>query len=113
MAWGKVAVSFLAPYIIKAVRKAALKRAIYGEIDDFVGKDGFVDEDIMGIKKLNDGEKSIDTYASEYILQKDVREWTDYDLRFLRMTDDYSRNTEKQRKVWEYLNYQRKLKQQR
>lgn len=113
MVWSKVVsigAAYLAPYIVKAVKKKIAKEIIYGKIDDYVGEEDFVEDNIFGIKELNKGEKSIDSYASDYILEKNVSEWTDYDYQFLRMTKDYDRNWEKRKKVLEYLDYQRRLK---
>ena len=55
--------------------------------------------------RVKQGRKSIDSYVGDYILEKNVCEWTDYDYQFLRMTKDYDRNWEKRKKVLEYLSY--------
>ncbi len=116
MVWHKViatGAAYLAPYIENYVRKKIAKEIIYGRIDDFVDEEGFVKNDIMGIKELNRGEKSIDSYASDYILSKDVSEWNENDYQFLRMTKDYDRNWQKRQKVLEYLNYKKRQKKTR
>ena len=110
MVWSRVLGAYVAPYIVKKVKNSIVKNIIYGEIDDFMGQDGWSSENITGIKELNSGEKSIDSYACDYIMEKDVSEWSDYDYQFLRMTKDYDSNLEKRKKVLEYLNYQKGLK---
>lgn len=62
MVWSKVVsigAAYLAPYIVKAVKKKIAKEIIYGKIDDYVGEEDFVEDNIFGIKELNKGKKAL------------------------------------------------------
>ncbi len=70
------------PYVKKTMQRQAVKKIVSDKTDKAVGEDDFVSKYIFGIKSLNVGEKSIDSFYSDYIMEKDVSEWSEKDYQF-------------------------------
>lgn len=106
-------------YLLPYLQKQGVKKYVENRVNEAVDVEDFVSKYIFSIKSLNESEIELDRSFAQYIikkseeeassiLEKDITEWTEDDCHFIRGTLDFDKNLIKQRKVLDYLNYQKR-----